>query len=460
MSDNVKYNIKHEKIVLGTLLKNADARRKYTKIILVEEFHGDRHRVIYNGLQVLVEQGLAYTPSTISTLLPQTEWNVTEYLDKLEKDGLVDLDNLEHHIERMRWDCARIHAIEHEIPQILTDLKDPRSDPEEITRQTSDLASALSNTRTARYFEHGSALANRYAAASIARQMNPTFRSSGFKTLDKDLVEGFAAGKLSVIAGLSSNGKTSFMLNMAARQSRTWKIGILAWERGSQSAIDSLVSMGLKIPLQKLIKFSQLITTEEQKNIDDYVANLLGTDKIAFLKPPPRSVLSGKPWEVNTQLLDWVEVQLEEWKRDIVYWDLFMKKLAAREPDRVSAALDRMQEMASSDHLNQHICLLHQINLKDVESRKDQRPSRGDLKGTGGWIETPDLILAVYRPSLYEPGTKDNIIEIICLKQTSGPWPWKIVADWDGETVRVSGLRKGVYNSSENSTNTGYDAQL
>lgn len=461
MSETVKYNVKHEKIVLGTLLRNADARRKYCKILQGREIHADRHKLIFAALQALESQGLAYTPGTITTLLPQgADWGGNEYLAKLESEALPDLSNIEFHIERMRWDCARIHAIENDVPCILNDLKDPRSDSEEIIRSTQELATTLSNTRTAQYFEGGNPLANRYSASITARQITPSFRSSGYRVLDKDLVEGFAAGKVSVIAGASSNGKTSFMLNMAARQSRSWKVGILPWERGIQSAIDSLVSIGLHIPLQKLIKFAQMLTTEEQKNIDDYVANLLNNDNISFLKQPPRSVLSGKPWEVNNQLLDWVEGQFEDWKRDIVYWDLFVKKLASREPDRVSAALDRVQEMSAADRLNQHTCLLHQVNLKTVESQKDQRPTRADLKGTGGWMEMPDLVLTVYRPSLYEPGTIDNIMEISCLKQTSGPWPWKVLADWDGETVCINKMRKGTYYASETSENSGYGDNL
>jgi replicative DNA helicase len=88
------------------------------------------------------------------------------------------------------------------------------------------------------------------------------------------------------------------------------------------------------------------------------------------------------------------------------------------------------------------MCLLHQLLLKEVERRQDKRPTRDVLKGTAGYLEAPDLVLTVYRPALYEPGVTDNIIEIDCLKQRSGPWPWRVTAKWEGEYVRISKMKE------------------
>jgi hypothetical protein len=131
---------------------------------------------------------------------------------------------------------------------------------------------------------------------------------------------------------------------------------------------------------------------------------------------------------------------LEEWGLDILYWDLFEKQLADRRPQAIAWALDRVQEMAQRHRI--HIALLHQILLKDAERQQDKRPTRYNLKGSGGYIETPDFVFGLYRRAVYERGIQDNEIELHCLKQRMGPWPFRMIFNWDGSICNVSGGRE------------------
>lgn len=442
---NVKYSLEHEKIILGSMLTDAKKRQRLARQLTASDFHGDRHRIIFTALQTLVEKKLEYTPATIISLLPQDkEWGDKEYLDKLEK--CRSEENTDYHIDRLRWDRLRIKLIEKTIPELTVELIDPENEPDTTLESIEHIRNSIAEVRSTKdYFEQGRTLAYKQSANILARKEQNAFVSSGYIVLDKQLNEGFAKGKVSVICGAPSNGKTSLSLNMARKQSKTKKIGILPWESGIESTMNSLIAMGMKdISLENLIKFSHLITEEEQRNIDDYLFELLKDDKLSFLKPPPRKLMEGSPWDVNNKVLDWVQLQLEEWDRDIVYWDLFLKRLPARNPDQVSLALDRVQEMASVEEgVNVHICLLHQITFKAVEDQKDKRPSRSVLKGSGAWIEVPDLVFGVYRPAVYDPTIEDNQFEVICLKQRVGRWPWKAIFKWEGERVKISRGRLG-----------------
>jgi len=186
-----------------------------------------------------------------------------------------------------------------------------------------------------------------------------------------------------------------------------------------------------------------MLSVEEQAQIDDYVAELLQDDKIAFLKNPPDSVTRGNKWDVNDRVLDWVESELDKWDRDIIYWDLFEKRFVDVSPQAQTNALNRVQRMVKPDRLNIHMVMLHQLNLKEVERREDQRPTRDALKGSTAYVDVPDLVLGLYRPAVYDPGVQDNIIEIICLKQRKGPWPWKVICKWQGKYTRITGGRQG-----------------
>jgi len=439
--EKLKYSLKHEKIVLGTMLRNSDVMKHLCLSMGANEFHSDIHKLIFGGLQTLNESKLSYTSPTLITLLPDSDWGGKDYLEELEK--VSNPKNIDHHVNRMRWDRARVEVYEEVLPELVAELKDPRSDIEDTIEIGGRVSERLRDARGTNAKETGRGLSGKYSASLRARQVGTTFKSSSYPAIDKNLVAGFANGKVTVICGAPSSGKSSFALNLARRQAKTWKVGILAWESGIQDALDIVTASQLRIPLEKFEKLSHLLTTEEQNQIDDYVANLLDTEQIAFLKPPPKSIRHGKPWEINDRVLDWVEGELDNWGRDIVYWDLFEKRFADHGPNAIANALDNVQDMVKPHRLNLHMVLLHQLNLKEVERRQDERPTRDALKGTAAYIEVPDLVLGMYRPAVYDPGVEDNIIEIICLKQRKGPWPWKVICNWEGKHTRVSGGRQG-----------------
>lgn len=410
--------------------------------LIANEFHSDKHKIIFGGLQSLNESGLEYTPSTLVTLLPTgDEWGGREYLDELQKVG--NTKNIDHHLHRMRWDMARVDVYDRVLPEFVAELKDPRSDIDDTIALSNELSDRLRDARGNQNKVSGKGASSKYSASIRARQVGVTFRSSGYTAIDENLVTGFARGKITVVCGAPSSGKSSFSMNVAKRQAKTWKVGILPWESGMQDALDLMAASQLKIPLVNFEKLAHMMTTEQQNAIDDYIATLLDSEQVSFLKPPPKSVFQGRPWEMNDRVLDWVESEIDDWGRDIIFWDLFEKRLRKKDPESIANALDRVQEMIVPDRLNVHMVLLHQLNLKEVERREDERPTRDALKGTSAYIEVPDLVLGMYRPAVYDPGIQDNILEVICLKQRKGPWPWKVIHKWQGEYTRVTGGRQG-----------------
>ena len=439
--EKLKYSPRHEQIVLGTMLKDRSVRRRLSTSLSASEFHVTRHKVIFSGLVSLVQGNLDYTPATLTTLLPESDWGGKEYLDKLEKMG--NSKNIDHHVIEMRWDIARIQAFEDLVPELVAELKDPRADKDDVLKLSSSIQNKLANSRIELVYEGGEGLSSQYAASLLARRVGSTFRSSGFKAMDKNLVYGFAPGKMSIIAGATSAGKSTLAINLGLRQSKLYKVGYLAWEMSINDMLDSFCASGLKIPLEKLIKFTKMLTREEQSAIDDFVANLLGHDQISFLQEPPDDKSKGAPWDVNERIVDWTLSKIDDWGRDIVYWDLFESRFATTSPDHILLALKRIYHAIKPNKINTHMCLLHQLQLKELERRQDKRPTRDVLKGTGGYLEVPDVVLTVYRPALYQPGLDDNVIDIECHKQRQGPSPWRMIAEWQGPYVRILKMREG-----------------
>mgnify|MGYP001563591171 CR=1 FL=1 len=443
MATKIKLSILNEQIVLGSMLTSKDLRKKYLKILTPRDFTAPRHQTIFAALAILDENKLDYIPSTLKGFIPvnDEDWGGIEYLRKLE--SLSAEENFEFHLDRVKWDKARVEVLGSHFEEFEKLLKDPNLDPTIATAYLKKIESTLSSARRQSFVISGVAASAMYQADLAGRQTHATARSTGYASLDKKLTSPAARGQVTAIAACSSIGKTTFSLNCAYRQAKQWRVGYLAWESGHNTAIDIICSSSLNIPLRKLVKESNKLSIEERNRLDEFLSTLFGpTSSLSFLKPPPTSICDKAkgPWETNDRVLDWVDSQIAEWGIEILYWDLFQKKLPDRRPDSISWALDRVQEMAIKH--GTHFALLHQITLKEAELRENKRPTRTLLKGTGAWIETPDTVIGLHRQAVYENGLVDNELEVMCLKQRFGPWPWTIAMDWDGPCCRVTGGRE------------------
>jgi len=443
MARKIKVSVVHEQIILGSMLANASTRRRLIKQLDVRTFAAPRHRAIFSALEELEQRGLDYVPITLRSFLPpdDSEWGGVDYLKEIEK--LQSNENLEHHLERARWDTARSHIINEHLGELESALKDPRLDIDEALAIHNEIGEILRSSRGTSAIIPGEAMSAKYKAQLYARESGGHIRTSGYLSLDRKLTDPFGRSKISVITAAPSIGKTTFALNMAQRQARKWKVGYLAWESGTVAATDIICASALGIPLSTLIKSPGRMSSETRNEIDEYLDNLYShSNNFSFLKPPDRSLYKNArgPWEINDRVLDWFESHLEDWGRDIIFWDLFTKKLPDRRPEAMSWALDRIQEMCNRTGV--HIALLHQVTFKELEKQKDKRPNRGMLKGSGGWIETPDVVFGLFRRAVYEPGIQDNEMEVYCLKQRIGPWPWRIIMDWDGPHCKIDGGRE------------------
>ena len=122
----------------------------------------------------------------------------------------------------------------------------------------------------------------------------------------------------------------------------------------------------------------------------------------------------------------------------MVVWDLFDKSLPDLSPSAISEGLNKAQAIAKEFDI--HLLLLAQIR-RGVERRGDKRPTREDLKGSGGWEEVADQIIAVHRESVYDPDLEDDTMEIGVLKQRMGPFGTWFTYDYNASTFMVGAYR-------------------
>jgi len=441
MAAKIRISPIHEQVILGTMLSNKELRTSLSKTLTAGMFYVNRHRVIFSAIQCMDRERLEYIPSTLKTFLPteEEEWGGPDYIEKIIT--LSANENIDYHIARAKWDTIKNSLISEDIPTLLAKLQDPKIDPGSILHSIKNIERMIGSDQN-NIIISGKQHVARYNAELYARGGADILRTTGYPSLDRELVSPCKPGMVSVIAAAPSIGKTTFCLNMAARQSKRWKVGYMAWESGAMAATDIVTASMLKIPLPILMRHPDKLSLEERKRKDELMATMFGNDSsMSFIDRPPRDVIRRKStFEVNDAILDWLDGVLEIAHFDMIYWDLFEKMFTNRKPEAIMLALDRIQEMAQRHQV--HFILLHQILLKEAEKQQDKRPTRYNLKGSGGYIEIPDFVFGLYRRAVYERGIEDNELEVICLKQRTGHWPFKMIFEWEGKYGRVSKGRK------------------
>lgn len=440
-NETLKYSPKHEKIILGTMISDTKSREELSVRLSEKDFHVTKHKLIFSGLCTIVNKKLAYTPITLSSIMPDEEWGDITYLELLEK--LSNPSNIEHHIKHLKWDITRLNSFKNTLPTLASQLKNPKSTPESVLSICNKIKDDVESIETRNYHVSGKDALNRYKAALLAREVKSSTRSVGYKILDKKMNRGYADGLVTVITAASSIGKTTFAVNTTMKLSKVFKICYVCWESGRDEIIDIMVSSKTKIPLEKIVKYTSLLTDKEKKKINEATEKILGNDNIIFLGQPPKDISDGAPWDVNIKVIDWLIYQIMKLKPHITFVDLLSKRLPDDSPTAEKRALNKIQEAVHPENLNTHIVILHQTTMKEQEKYgvKDFRPTRAILKGSSAWFDVPDNVFGLYRPAVYTRGIKDDKFEVICLKQRGGEAQWKAIMKWEGEICKISGGR-------------------
>lgn len=442
-----------EAAIIAAVIVSADARRRYLSLS-PELFVAPGHAAAWSALQQTFERGLTYDPVTIRQLTGGT-------VDPNVLDGYISVrpelpPNLASFVDRLRWDAVRVGVAKDQLPSLLEAMRDMAAAPDKVRQLAKDLARAFDGVGTGRLRRPAAAILEDGAQSLSRRREGQACVPYGFTGLDfygpldraeerrgqagrtlngtPRLIPGASKGNTTVVTGASGSGKTtsvaSMVLKWANRQERSlWG----AWEVKDHMNLELLAVLSLGWSRSDVM--TGQYTEHEQSEL---LAEMERLSKWVTFLDLPFDRKKGDRNASNDRNLDLLQQEISDVAPDHFVADLFQRCLVQTKPDDEARACFRFQAMMQEE--NCHGVIVHQLRLKgdDIDQRPDRRPSLSQLKGSTGYVEAADTVLAWYRPALYK-SVPDDKIECHVLKQRYGRYPQAVELDWDPEYGVIEG---------------------
>lgn len=441
------YDAAAEAMVIGAAIASRQVRRGHVRLIADSEFLVPAHPPIWRALRRLENAGMDHDPAAFRRFVSDEGGTADDgYLDALEASATVP-ENLEWLVATMRWDACRARLFRGAFPELLALLKDPKAQPQQVMALAVGIARAVEGGGARRGVDRNEEVFREYRAETLARQVTRNYWPMGWDVLDGPaddlgvgkLTEGTAPGLTAVCAGLVGSGKSTFSGALAIKLAKMGRrVLYCIWEMRRIAMLDVMCASVTGLELDRIVQ-GRLDDEEVRRKLQ---AAAWITRRIKFMrnvffdKDTDRGDDRRRRWQVdqNERNLDVIEGYVAESGCDVVIYDLFERALVDTAPQSQMRAMTRMQELHKS--FGVYGLLMHQINLKDVESREDKRPTRADIKGSSGFVEAADQIFVLHREAQFK-AVPDDSLELINYKQRMGKANWCVRFDWDGPTCRV-----------------------
>ena len=409
--------IEAEKAVLGALLLNDEHFSKVSEILQPQDFYVPAHSAIYTAMLEVTQR-----MERIDIVTLQNELQKKDVFE--EVGGLVYLFALQEEIPnaglisqhaKIVKEKAVLRELINSATQIISgcynqddaDINDVLDTAEktifQISHQRTNQNFVQLNIWLKKTFQHLSDIKSNSGGL--------TGVSSGYGVLDK-MTSGFQPGDLIILAARPSMGKTALALNIAAHAAAQGvTVGVFSLEMSAEQLTLRLLATESNISHHNIRNAT--ITSDEWVELTHVAARLAqrklfiddsaGLDIMA-LRAKARHLK--KQENVGFLVVDYLQL-LHSGKRH---------ENRHQEVSEISRALK-----ALAKELGVPIIALSQLS-RAVDSRMDKRPMLSDLRESGAIEQDADVIMFLYRDSVYNPDTeRPASAELIIGKQRNGP---------------------------------------
>ncbi|HLC89400.1 MAG TPA: replicative DNA helicase [Patescibacteria group bacterium] len=444
-------NIEMEQSLLGCLLIDKDAIIKIADFISADDFYKDAHRFIFENMKELYEKREPIDLLSLSARL--TEKGQLEAIG-----GRAYLASLANLVPTSSHIVHYAHNVQNKAT--LRRLINAASEINEMAYEEIDNINVLLDRSEQRLF----GVSQKYLKRTfipIADVLTEAFdridelhRESGklrgvptfFNDLD-NILAGLQKSDLIILASRPSVGKTTLALDIARNVSTKSRlpVGIFSLEMSKEQLVDRLLCAEAGVDLWKM-RTGRL---SDQGENDDFSKINRAMGVLAEAKIFIDDSANANVMEIRTKAR---RLQAEHGLGLIVidYLQL-MEGLNDRE-NRVQEVSEISRNLkAIARELNVPVLALSQLS-RSVESRDSHIPRLADLRESGSIEQDADVVLFIYRESVYQkdmPPDKIHITDIIIAKHRNGP-TGRIKLFFDEQNVTFKSLDKKFQDQDQN----------
>ncbi len=437
-------SIEAEEALLGSLLIDKEAIVRIADIIEPKDFYKDAHQLIYEAMGDLWERREPIDILSVANRLKEKD-----ALDVIGGRGyLAELANTvptaSHiinyaQIVQKKSTLRKVIKASSEIASI---AYEEAKDTAEILDKAEQKIFAISQKFLKRNFVPlKDTLAEAFERIDELHKGEKKIRGipTGFMDLD-NVVAGFQASDLILLASRPSVGKSSLSLDFARQAAVYYKVpvGIFSLEMSKEQIVDRLICAQANVNLWRL-RTGKLA----HKGDEDFKKLGRAFDELSrapiFIDDSPVANVN----EIRTKAR---RLQAEQGVKLLIldYLQLMEgggKDSRVQEVTEISRALK-----ALARELNIPVIALSQLS-RATEARTPAIPKLSDLRESGGLEQDSDLVLFIYRKIMDKgikncPETERNIAEIYVGKHRHGPAGVKIRLYFDPNTASFKSLEK------------------
>jgi replicative DNA helicase len=403
-----------ERAVLAAVLLDPALLASVSGRLRADDFYSDRHRTIYAAMLELQEGSTAIDLRTLQAALEHRgaldAVGGFGYLAGLDVD-LPDLGRFETYVEIVKERSVRRRLID-VCREVTRDCLDGGVDAPSALARAEQAVMALGEEAVRRGFVPLSKVLEETLEMLEERPGKGLLGlESGFVDLDRK-THGLAGGTLVIIAGRPGMGKTTLALNIAQhvaiRQRKT--VGVFSLEMGQQELALRILSAESEVRFSKLRSghYSQaeaLRVIETMKTIGRAPLFIDDTAAPSLLEIGSKARRLKAEKQISLLVVDYLQLmqaggRFENRNLEIASLTRAFKQLAKE--------------------LEIPVVLLSQLSRQPERRSGDHRPQLADLRESGAIEQDADLVLFVYRDTVYDEGADEHAAELIIAKNRNG----------------------------------------
>lgn len=375
-----------EKVVIGTILSKRGVLDEWKEILSVNSFYNYKNQEIYKACLKVSERGdevniISVMPELVKAKSDVTPYELTSISGYLAFVGEYQYAARLYDLEKRRklWEIGQMlisagYTEERDIMDVVSEsengIKNLFSDLNNEVKSLKDVVNEL--------YTH--------VENNLKDKGRITGTTTGFSQLDEK--GGLQGSDLIIIAGQTSNGKTSLALSITAAAIKSGvSVAFYTLEMTNVQLASRLASMECGIPsnviLYKKLNDSQLATFD--RNITPIINCGLyfderSTSNIDTIINSIRSMK--KKYDIGGAVIDYLQI-------------LNVNQKGANKEQQMGEAARRLKNLAKE--LNIWIVALSQLS----RNQDSPEPNLSRLRDSGQIAEAADIVILVYRPEIY-----------------------------------------------------------